>query len=166
MGNRELFVEALGQALTAASGPEGDEWGIFVTPELAMATWMRDGTLFLHVPDDHKLEVRVPLVAGLRVSSEICAWIHHRNSNQTMGNYWLRPGSDEASWQLVCALKFSWDWMNEYLAEAIFRSCIGLGALLQRDVATEFMERFGGQPWWRTEGDSVFMGAQALAALD
>lgn len=129
-------------------------------------TWLRDGTVFIHLSDDTKLPVRVPLVSGLAISPEILDWISGRNSAQYAGHYWLRPGADEHQWQLVCEVKFPWDWMDQHLAEAILQTCPGLGTVLNRDVAPEFMQKFGGTPWWDTTYPADKMGSQVLVLLD
>ncbi len=166
MSNREIFVSQLEARLTSTMGPREEAWGSFPTTELSLVTWMRDGTVFIHVSDDTKLQVRVPLVSGLTISPEILEWISERNSGQYAGHYWLRPGSDEHHWQLVCEVKFPWDWMDQHLAEVILQSCLGLGTVLNRDVGSEFIAKFGGELWWDSTCPADTMGAQCLALLD
>jgi hypothetical protein len=163
---RELFISQLETRLNARLGPRDLDWGSFPTPDMSFATWLRDGGVFIHMDESSTLEVRVPLVSGLSISPDILDWISSRNSNQYAGHYWLRPGADENHWQLVCALKFPWDWMDQSLADVILQTCPGLGTVLNRDIAPEFMQKFGGEPWWDTTYAADKMGAQVLALLD
>ncbi|WP_157561357.1 hypothetical protein [Mycobacterium sp. E802] len=152
--------------LNATLGPRDQQWGSFPTADLPLVTWLRDGTVFIHMGDDTKLSVRVPLVSGLSVSSGILDWISTRNSAQYAGHYWLRPGADEHNWQLVCEVKFPWDWFDQHLADVVTQACPGLGTVLNRDVAPDFIRQFGGQPWWDSACAAEHMGAQILALLD
>ncbi|MGU3291501.1 hypothetical protein [Williamsia sp. M5A3_1d] len=164
---REILIERLHSQLALQHGELGFDWGVFPSSDTPMATWMRDGTVFFHVSDEiEKLTVRVALVSNLSVSEGILDWIHERNSKQFAGHYWLRPGADEAHWQLVCELKFPWVWIDEHLAEVILQSCPGLGGVLNGAIATEFMARFGGESWWNSQGDADFMNSQVLALMD
>lgn len=165
-GAREIFISQLEARLGATLGPRDQHWGTFPTPDLSLVTWLRDGTVFIHVSDDTKLAVRVPLVSGLAISPEILDWISGRNSAQYAGHYWLRPGADQHQWQLVCEVKFPWDWMDQHLAEVILQTCPGLGTVLNRDVAPEFMQKFVGTPWWDTTYPADKMGSQVLVLLD
>lgn len=163
---KDFFISQLEARLTASLGPRDQHWGSFPTPDTSFVTWLRDGTLFIHVGDDTKLSVRVPLVSGLSISPEILDWISSRNSAQYAGHYWLRPGADENHWQLICEVKFPWDWFDQHLANVILQACPGLGTVLNRDVAPEFIQKFGGERWWDTSFPADKMGAQVLAALD
>lgn len=165
-GPREVFISQLHERLSATVGPREQNWGSFPTEDMSFVTWMRDGTVFIHVQETSSLSVRVPLVSGLAISPEILEWISTRNSAQYAGHYWLRPGSDENHWQLICEVKFPWDWMDQHLANVIMQACPGLGTVLSRDIAPEFMREFGGQPWWDTTCAGDSMGAQCLALLD
>lgn len=165
-GTREAFLSLLEARLSATVGPRNQQWGSFPTDETSMVTWMRDGTTFIHVPDDTKLSVRVPLVSGLSVSAEILDWISSRNSAQYAGHYWLRPGAGDDNWQLICEVKFPWDWFDQHLADVVLQTCPGLGTVLNRDVAPEFIGKFGGQPWWDASLGGDQMGAQILVLLD
>jgi hypothetical protein len=163
---RQVFISQLEAHLATKVGVREQDWGSFPDQQTSFVTWLRDGTAFIHVGDDTKLSVRVPLVSGLAISSEILDWISSRNSAQYAGHYWLRPGSDENQWQLICEVKFPWDWMDQHLANVVFQTCIGLGRVLNRDVAPEFMEKFGGERWWDTTHTAEMMRAQILALLD
>ena len=166
MSNKDIFISQLEAHLDAGFGPRDQHWGSFPTAEMSFVTWMRDGTVFIHVGDDTKLSVRVPLVSGLSISPEILDWISTRNSSQYAGHYWLRPGADENHWQLIGEVKFPWDWLDQHLAQVILQSCPGLGTVLNRDIAPEFMQNFGGQRWWDATCPADSMGAQCLALLD
>lgn len=163
---REVFISQLEARLITELGPRDQDWGSFPDENTSFVTWLRNGTAFIHVGDDTKLSVRVPLVSGLSISPEILDWISGRNSGQYAGHYWLRPGSDENHWQLICEVKFPWDWMDQHLANVVLQTCIGLGTVLNRDVAPEFMQQFGGERWWDTAHAADMMRAQTLALLD
>lgn len=163
---REIFIAQLEALLRSTVGPRDQNWGSFPSEDMSFVTWMREGTVFIDVQETSTLSVRVPLVSVLSVSSEILEWISARNSAQYAGHYWLRPGADEYNWQLVCELKFPWDWMDQHLANVVLQACPGFGAVLNRDVAPDFIRDFGGQPWWDTKCAADSMGAQCLALLD
>jgi hypothetical protein len=163
---RSIFISQLETCLHNTLGPRDQNWGSFPSPDVSMVTWVRDGTVFIHADEDTKLSVRVPLVSDLSVSPEILDWISSRNSAQYAGYYWLRPGSDENHWQLMCEVKFPWDWMDQHLASVIMQTCPGFGAVLNRQVAPEFIEKFGGCPWWDPSATGDKMGAQVLVLLD
>lgn len=164
-GTKHIFISQLEDRLSATLGSRDQQWGSFPTVDTSLVTWLRDGTVFIHV-DDTKLSVRVPLVSRLSASQEILDWISSRNSAQYAGYYWLRPGADEQHWQLVCEVKFPWDWFDQHLADVVIQSCPGLGTVLNRDVAPEFIRQFGGELWWDTTCSADHMGAQVLALLD
>ncbi|MHA7666822.1 hypothetical protein [Mycolicibacterium sp. HS_4_1] len=162
---KQVFVSQLEAELTVKLGPRERDWGSFPDESTPLVTWLRDGTVFIHA-DQEKLSVRVPLVSDLTVSPEILEWISGRNSGQYAGHYWLRPGADEHHWQLVCEVKFPWDWMDQHLANVVLQTCVGLGTVLNRDVAPGFMEQFGGLRWWDESHTPEMMRAQTLALLD
>lgn len=165
MNNRDVFVGQLHAHLRDDLGPENSDWGAFPDASLAFCTWVRTGTLFYHSPESSHLSVRVPLVSALSVDSRICKWIDDRNYHQYAGHYWLREGSDDQHWSLMCGLKYPWDWMDQHQAEVILQTTPSLGAVLGDAVVDDFIRDFGGSRAWDPTADSDGMGAAALVFM-
>jgi len=161
---RLSFIQQLRERLENTLGPIEDGWGFFITPEMPWATWIRSGTVMFHSPDSSHLSIVTPLVSGLTVTPEILEWVSQRSHSQFAGHYWLRPGADEKQWQLVCGMKFPWDWMDQWLSDVVLEVGPDFGKVLTEGVAPEFIKEFGGRPWWDSTTENI--GSYVLSLMD